>query len=353
METRRAATGTDDAGQAALWREAVIFDTGDAFADSPRLADERLENAVATAELIVDHYNAEGLDAQTLGDRDLALGRAALVRLKERARYPFVTTNLVDVKSSKPLFSEYVLIDVTRADKTVKLAVFGLMSERTAPTLREEGLAVAPPLEALRAAIAKAKGEGGEVFIVLSQLSKKDEAEIGTALPEVQLFLGGDFASMADGGEAAGKAISFGGGQKGKYVALLELTLEDPAGPGAPFIDPDRKAALLRKQADAERRLKNHERLVEIATAPPPEGETAKGPKRPIEVYQRQIVAARAELQLIADALAELGDDAGGGNKNAARLELVPLGKDIADEPEVKAKVDAFRKTWPDPTPGH
>ena len=362
-------------GAANVWRDAILLDTGDCFSDVGQLQGERgaavsplaalaKANTMATAELLVDHYNAEGVRAQNIGERDLALGRAALESLKARAKYPFVTTNLVDAGSGKPLFSRFVLVDVVRADKHVKLAIFGLMSNRPAPSLEVDKLKILPPIEALKGALADAKAQGAEVIIVLSQLLARDEAAVGEAYPEVQLFLGGDFMGMSPDAELAGRALSFAGSQKGKHLGFMTLKFGAPAGASAPFIDPKHKASIERKRADAQRRVDTYQKLITEAGKPPgspsaavaPPGTQGSGerPKVPLEVYERQLASAKAELQLALDAVAAMGpSDADADGINKVSLELLPLSRDVVDDPTVKALIEAFRKKWPDLTPGH
>jgi len=347
-------------GEAELWRDAIILDTGDAFSDVNQQQGDRVANAIATAELLVDRYNVEGVRAQNIGERDLALGRAALESLKARAKYPFVTTNLVDAESGKPLFSRFELIEVARGGKRVKLAIFGLLTARPQPTLEADKLKILPPVEAMKSALADAKAQGAEVVIVLSQLLARDEAELGDAFPEVQLFLGGDSMGMSPDAEIAGKALSFAGSQKGKHVGFLKLTFGAAGGPGASFSDPQAKQSIERKRAEAQRRIDTYQRMLEEAAkpvAPVAPVEPARPRKVPTEVYERQLASAKAELQLANDALAAMGaNEAAAGGKtdtNQVSLELIPLSREVVDDPEVKSLVDEFRKKWPDLTPGH
>lgn len=334
-----------------------------------------MANAKATALLLIDRFNAESLAAQAIGDRDLALGRANLQELATHARYPFVTTNLIDTVTGKPLFEPYVLTDVGHG---VKVAFLGLIDPRNVPpsVLEAERLRVDPPevaAAAAVAAVAAAAGRGATLFVVLSQLSAREEERVGAAVPQIQLFVGGDaMGMMSEIGSAGGSALSLPGSQKGKHLGIATLTLDDPLGTGRPFFDPNRRADLERKKREADQRIQTYDRLlVEVRARaadqgqPIPPGSPAgpNGPRRPapvpsptlaIEAYERQLVAARAESQLAATALAELPpEDAKPTPKNGITFELVPLSREVADDPTIQKLVEEHRKTWPDPTPGH
>lgn len=335
----------------------MILDAGDAFSDLPRMQGDRLSNARATAEVIVDRFNAEGVDAQSIGDRDLALGRSALEALAERARYPFVATNLIDAESRQPVFSRYALIEVTRAeDQRVRLAVFGLIGPKRAVAPKADGLEIEPPIDALREAIEAAKGEGAEMFIVLSQLSEREESTVGEALPEVQIFVGGNLSRISEQPAPRGGALALSGGTKGKHLGFAKVGLGDPAGPGARLKEGDARKRLEDKKAHALRRIESYEKLLAKADSREQPGADLpagrKRPRAPVEVYRRQLAAARAQLQLAEGELAELGDRSDGAPKsNTVSFELVPLSARVGDDPEVKARVEEHRKTWPDPTP--
>jgi len=330
--------------------------------DMPSLPADRVANTIATAELLVDHWSAEGMDAQAIGDRDLALGRAALEALQARAKYPFITTNLVDAGSGKPLFKRFHVIEVGQGAQALQLGIFGLMSARGGGPDAASGLRIEPPIEALKAALGEARTAGVDVVIVLSQMSARDETAVAEAVPEVQLFLGGDGVGTSPDAENRGKALAFQGGQKGKHLGLLTLGFDDPAGAGAPLSDPTRRSGLERKRAEAQRRIEMYERLLAEAAAAPPTapspdaGQIPQVPNRrrvPTEMYERQLAAARAELQLAEQDLASIATETGEVRRNTVSAELVPLGRDVADDPAIKTRIEAFRKQWPDPTPGH
>lgn len=218
-ERRSEATAPEKPAPDPVWKDALIFDSGDAFSDMSQMDVERQKNAIATAELLVSALRGRG-HARAEHRRARPRARACRARgAAEEVPLPVLTTNLVDATTGKLLFSRFVVIDVKRGDAAVKLAVFGLMSLKPQLGLDDDKLRIEPPVDALRAAIAEAKSQGAEMFVVLSQLYQRDAAAIGEAIPEVQLFLGGD--SFGQEAELVGKALAFTGGQKGKAARVL------------------------------------------------------------------------------------------------------------------------------------
>jgi 2',3'-cyclic-nucleotide 2'-phosphodiesterase (5'-nucleotidase family) len=332
----------------------IVLDAGDTFADSPLLEGERLDKAKKTAALIVERFNAEGVKAQLVGDKDLALGRATLAELAKNAKYPFITTNIVDGQTRAPLFSAHAVVEVAG----LKIGVLGLVTKAaaSAPKLGAEGLTLVDPSEAAKSAVAELDKLGVDVVIALSQLAPAEEAEVAKAAPRIQLFLGGDQLGYSQGPQPVESAMSLSGGHKGRSVSIAALAFDDPKGAGAPFFDPQGRRVLERKIADAKHRVMTYEKLLaeaeqkaeeaakaQVAGDPPTEPLRRRSP---LESYRTQLAAARADLTLAEQQLAETPAEPG-KDRNTVALQLVNLGREIADDELVKARVDAFRKDVP------
>lgn len=338
----------------------LVLDAGDTFADSPLLDGERLDRAKKTAALIVERFNAEGVKAQLVGDKDLALGRATLAELAKNAKYPFITTNIVDGQTRAPLFASHAVVEVAG----LKIGIIGLVTQAaaSAPTLASEGLTLVAPAEAAKSAVAELDKLGVDVVIALSQLAPREQEEVAKAAPRIQLFLGGDQLGSSQGPEPVGSAMSLTGGHKGRSVSIAALSFDDPKGAAAPFFDPQQRRVLERKIADAKHRVMTYEKLLteaEQKAADAAKAENAGDPpteplrrRSPLEAYRTQLAAARADLTLAEQQLAETPTEPG-ANRNTVALQLINLGREVADDEVVKARVDAFRKDVPAPGAAH
>ena len=114
------------------WAGAIVVDAGDAFSALAAMPSERREGTEATADFLVEQYNASGVAAMAMGDRDLVLGRDALVRLAARARFPFLAANLRDLASGQPVFAEHAIVE--RAG--LRVGLLGLLSPSGAAASR-------------------------------------------------------------------------------------------------------------------------------------------------------------------------------------------------------------------------
>ncbi len=318
-----------------------LVDAGDALAATHTLGPARREGALATAKFIVDQYAAEHLDVLALGDRDLGLGRRTLAELAAGAKFPFVATNVFEVGGEKAAFADRALIE----RDGLKVLFLGLVSPSSARmaegALREDKLRVGEPIAAVKAVLA---GTKADLVVVLSQLTPNEERELAEAVPEVRLILGGDAMGARPSLEPVGQALGAEGSQKGKHIGVVTITLDAPTGLAGALVDPTRRVQLERKQADAARRVASLEKRLADAKARVP----TAGPPPPIEVYERQLAGARAELQLAQAGLEDASALVPAGG-NPVLFELVEMGTKVADEPAVKAQVDAFRAKYPDP----
>jgi len=57
------------------------------------------------AHVIIDSLNVMGVDAIGIGDDDLTFGKEFLLECSRKARFPFLSSNVVDERSGKTLFS--------------------------------------------------------------------------------------------------------------------------------------------------------------------------------------------------------------------------------------------------------
>ena len=56
------------------------------------------------AYLLIESSNLMGYDALGIGDDDLSLGKEFLLEISKKAKFPFLSSNLMDEKSKKLLF---------------------------------------------------------------------------------------------------------------------------------------------------------------------------------------------------------------------------------------------------------
>src|SRR5437867_12594689 len=94
----------------------------------------------------MDAMKALGVDAVTVGERDLRFGRAFLEQRAKHDQLPVVSANLLDAKSRKPVFAPFIVKRVG----TLNVGVFGVMPGKADLGPGKDSLALGEPQEAAR-----------------------------------------------------------------------------------------------------------------------------------------------------------------------------------------------------------
>ncbi len=133
--------------------------------------------------------NSFGFDAGTLGNHDFDYGFEQTQRFLATARYPIVSSNLVDATGSLMTEKPYFILNAG----TVRLAVVGGITEdlRNLTTSPQRGpWQVAPLLETLRKYANEARGRA-DLVVVLAHVTEDEELKLLRSLPEVPVVITG------------------------------------------------------------------------------------------------------------------------------------------------------------------
>ena len=92
--------------------ECLVLDPGNLFFDRYRkpVQAAEVEALAAKARLILRCYNLLGYDGIGIGNDDLTLGKDFLADLERNASFPFLASNLVDSRTSRPLFRTHLIM---------------------------------------------------------------------------------------------------------------------------------------------------------------------------------------------------------------------------------------------------
>jgi 2',3'-cyclic-nucleotide 2'-phosphodiesterase (5'-nucleotidase family) len=143
----------------------------------------------AKANLMVESLNLMGYDAIGIGDDDLTLGKEFLVELSKKAKFPFLSSNLMDAESGKPLFQSYLIKEING----LKVGIFSLLSPDTfagSQDPRIKGLTLQNPAETAQRIIRELK-PNVDLIILLSHLSYPKDVEMAQIVPGIQIIVGG------------------------------------------------------------------------------------------------------------------------------------------------------------------
>ncbi len=312
----------------------------------------KLDQYEALADVFSESLSHIGLDAYTVGDRDLALPLSLLRKVAKRSKFPYLSANiLVD---GKPVFQPSVL-------KTVagfKIAVIGATTTLFANNqerMKAEGFTMSLPVDAVQAEIARRKSDGVDLFVVLGHLNDTEMKEIAAKCPEVRILVGGQGYPMQQLARREKDTWIAEAFMRGKNLAVLELTVK---GKSFAFSDPGVVQGLEGKKANLERDVKYREEAIEAAKkpkpAPPPvAGAVVRDQSGNVKLLEESLVRLKTDLaavKLDLEDAREAQAKSSGAETSTLKYALFDVDTRLADEPKVKAIVDAYRKKYPDPS---
>ncbi len=139
------------------------------------------------AEVIIEAYNRMGLTAFNVGAYDLSMGLGYLMELRARARFPFLSANLLDT-DGKPLFRPYLIKEV----QGVRVAFIGLIENdlKMDKIPDSSRFTVEDPMEAARKAVEQARTQGAELVVILSDMMERACRRLALKKLPIQVIVG-------------------------------------------------------------------------------------------------------------------------------------------------------------------
>jgi 5'-nucleotidase/UDP-sugar diphosphatase len=149
-----------------------------------------MESAKLKADTMAHIFSHIGVDAVTLGEKDLALGVPFLKELEKKWNFPFVSANLTDENGSL-IFKKYVLKEVNGKN----VAILGLMGDTSEMIDKVEEatggtVKVTDPLEAASAIIEELSGKVDYTIVLAHQKTNRDWV-LARRVKGIDLIIGG------------------------------------------------------------------------------------------------------------------------------------------------------------------
>ena len=161
---------------------ALIVNSGNLLFNTESLAPSNLETARVTADGIVQATRMMGGTLAGIGTRDLAAGVAFLRQQQKSADFTWLSLNLVDPATGKPLFTPMLL----RQAGGVKIAILALTDHTTQNNSGE--FRVIPWQDTLQKTLDKIRPEA-DFVLVLSNYSLAENQEIARSCSAIDLIL--------------------------------------------------------------------------------------------------------------------------------------------------------------------
>ncbi|GMV42003.1 MAG: hypothetical protein AMXMBFR64_37190 [Myxococcales bacterium] len=321
---------------ASQWEAALLLDAGNTLTASTEIGETFREREQDRAEAIVDAYGLMGLDAQGVAEKDLAIGLDRLRELAKRAKFPFLSANLLDA-GGQPVFPGHTVI--TKAGH--RIGVVSVLSPHFLDAERLTaawGVRVSDPTEAVRREVETLRKDGVRIIVALAMLPLTDAEALARAVPELTAILGTSDMREQTYPVTVGHTYVCDSWEKGKRFSVLTLHVA-PGDEELVFTDPGRRAALQQQVADLDTRIAEREKAIEAATQDP-------GAARNLDWLKQNVAKLKAERQTLTLDLADLGEvDASRSNIS---YDFPEVTQDLPADGPVDARLDALRAKYPE-----
>jgi len=206
-------------------KEVVLLDSGDLLFKryfNP-IPESDLRVIREKAHLIIESFNLMGYDAVGVGEDDLTLGKEFLMEISKRANFPFLSSNLFDAETKKPIFQPYLI----QERNGLRIGIFSLISPEcfSGPAdPRMKGLMIQNPMEVGREMIKELQTKA-DLIVLLSHLGYAKDVEFAQVNPGVRLIFGGHTGTHLLYAPVINNTAIFQTASKGMYAARVDLTL--------------------------------------------------------------------------------------------------------------------------------
>lgn len=178
---------------------------------------------------LVEGMNRLGFSAANVGERDLALGYDDFERRAGAAKFPFVSSNIVNRDTREPVFKPFVILetDVPGTQQKVRVGVLGVA--RFNPVFLKEGpqgsqMVILPPLEAVRRYIDEVR-KNSDVVILMAAIHKDDAHILAREVEGLDMILGTYGAIYSTQAEIENDTVISYAGNQGRRVGETRVFL--------------------------------------------------------------------------------------------------------------------------------
>lgn len=203
----------------------LILDSGDLLFKrlSNPIQENELKRVAEKAHLIIESFNMMGYDAVGIGDDDLNLGKEFLLGLSKKANFPFLSSNILDETSGKPLFQPYLIKTING----LRIGIFSLFSPDNfvnQSDFRRNGLAFQPHIESAQTMVKELQPKT-DLIILLSHLGYPKDIQLAQTVSGIHLIAGSHTGINLVHPSVLKNTLIFQTAPRGMYVGRLDLTL--------------------------------------------------------------------------------------------------------------------------------
>ncbi|MDA1305891.1 MAG: bifunctional metallophosphatase/5'-nucleotidase [Acidobacteria bacterium] len=164
----------------------VMTTLGGDFLSPSALATARVDGEPLAGRQMVDVLNAVGLEYATLGNHEFDLAEPAFHARLAQSEFKIITSNVTDLNGVPfPHTESFAVVPVRVGNRDLKIGLIGVVLDSNP----KAWVRYLPVIDSARAAIAKMGAV--DAIVALTHLSLQSDQELVTAIPEIDLSLGG------------------------------------------------------------------------------------------------------------------------------------------------------------------
>ena len=301
-------------------RKILLLDTGNLLFRKPPQTETKRRDALLRVDLLIQSYNEMGYEVVNVGEKDLMMGLKFLSDASQKAKFSFVSANLVDKKTGKGVFKPYVIKEIAG----LKIGIFGLLDDTFNSTLQERdpGLSILDPFSTSKT-LTKSLREYCDFIVILSQLGESKDKKLARENRDIDLILGGGGESKRAVTERVDEVPIYRLEPRGGYLGRIDYSFVDTKKPIKFLISSERDEIEKRK-----------ERL--IARAMQIKSEMAKSGKQD-EMKVKELKFLESKQKELEKTLVAFED------KNFYKHVAIPVQLAVADDPKIIKELEMYR----------
>ncbi|MBN2601254.1 MAG: hypothetical protein JXR87_04620 [Candidatus Marinimicrobia bacterium] len=263
---------------------------------------------------MIQSYNKLGYHAYNVSSHDFAGGFEKVRELENNAEFPFISANLLDSATQRPLFKPYII-------KKVSKKKFGIIGVTSLPKAPIKGTMVGDITESISKYLPEMRKQV-DYIILLAYLERDDEVEFFTQQLDIDFILVSGTFRYSRNLENKKEMLVARCGNIGKYIGIIRFDLQVP----------DQKLTdisnLTVQLNYAEKRMNSFKNATQGRSL---DEFYAKDPNilRTIKSLETQIKILRDEIQ---------------STKNPITYDLVEMDESIPDNPEIRRMLNDLEK---------
>jgi hypothetical protein len=238
----------------------------------------------------------------------------------QKAKFPFISTNLIDKKTQKGIFAAYV----TKEIGGIKIAILGLLNDQFNPTLQEidPSLTILDPVTTSKE-LTKRLRDSCDLIVVLSQLGESRDKKLAREIPQIDLILGGGGDALKAVMERVNEIPIYRLEPRGGYLGRVDYSLNDTRKPIKFLISSERD--------DLEKRLERMiTRSIQIKS------EMARSGKQE-EMKLKELKFLESKQKELEKSLLVFE------NNNYYKHTAIPVQLSVEDDPKIMKGVEHYR----------